>query len=124
MALKLAAYFILAVLVAGSLGCVSGDNNSKEALAKCLASKGAKMYGAYWCPHCQNQKSEFGDSFKYIDYTECDPSGPNPNPGACRAAGIQGYPTWIIGGTQYPGEMTLEKLGEVSGCSVPNTISN
>lgn len=89
---------------------------SVGAIAECLASRGAKMYGAYWCPHCQNQKSAFGEFFKYIPYVECDPKGENPDPGACKAAGIQGYPTWVIGGVQYPGEKSVEELGKIAGC--------
>ena len=32
-----------------------------DTFAKCLASKDVVVYGAYWCPHCQNQKKLFGE---------------------------------------------------------------
>lgn len=105
------------ILVVASLGCVSNTSSRTDALAKCLTEKGAKMYGADWCPHCKNQKVAFGDSFKYIDYIECDPQGPNANPEACKAAGIQGYPTWVIDGAKYPGEQDLATLSKLSGCA-------
>ena len=46
-----------------------------DAFAKCLAAKPAKMYGAYWCPHCADQKAMFESSFKYVPYVECGVPG-------------------------------------------------
>jgi len=61
-----------------------------DAFAECLTQKGFTMYGASWCPHCQQEKSYFGTSFKYIHYVECP-----DNTDLCIAKGVQGYPTWI-----------------------------
>ena len=113
---KIALFLILALIVVSS-GCVSNNSESKNALAKCLTEKGVKMYGAYWCSHCQNQKKAFGDSFQYITYVECDAKGPNGNPTACELAGIQGYPTWVIGGAKYSGEQDLSTLAKIAGCA-------
>ena len=63
----------------------------KDAFAKCLTDKGWTMYGAVWCPHCQDQKKAFGDSFKYIKYVECP-----DNIQLCTDKGVNGYPTWIV----------------------------
>lgn len=87
--------------------------------AKCLTQQGATMYGAYWCPYCQSQKSMFGDSFKYINYVECDPSGPNAQPQLCTQNNIRGYPTWIIHGTHYEDVLSLQTLSSLTGCSLP-----
>lgn len=87
------------------------SNLDAEQLAKCLTEKGAAMYGAYWCSHCQNQKKLFGDAFQYIVYVEC-----TENEEKCTADGIGGYPTWKINGLNYPGEKTFEELKEISGC--------
>jgi hypothetical protein len=65
--------------------------SDKDAFAKCLTAKGLTMYGAVWCPHCQDQKALFGDSFKYIKYVECP-----DNTQLCIDKNIQGYPTWIM----------------------------
>jgi hypothetical protein len=73
------------------------------------------MYGAYWCPYCSRQEDLFGNSFRLIDYVECDPRGENPRPQLCRAANIQGYPTWEIRGQLYPGLLSLEELARLSG---------
>lgn len=82
---------------------------------KCLADKGIVMYGADWCPHCQNEKKAFGDSFQFVSYVEC-PKDPN----RCLSAGIAGYPTWILpDGKKLVGEQGPKKLSEASGCPLP-----
>jgi len=44
----------------------------KTELAQCLKDKGAKFYGSYWCPHCNNQKLAFGTrAAKKLPYVEC-----------------------------------------------------
>jgi hypothetical protein len=82
-------------------------------LAKCLTEKGTIMYGASWCGHCANQKAMFGDAFQYVTYVECDTTGKE----ACDAAGVQAYPTWFINGEKQEGEIPLETLAGVTGCS-------
>lgn len=83
-----------------------------EKLSLCLKEKGAKMYGAYWCPHCQNQKKEFGASFKNILYVECSEYEKE-----CTAAGVEKYPTWIFSdGTKVEGEQDLEAIAKKAGC--------
>jgi uncharacterized membrane protein/glutaredoxin len=85
-------------------------------LARHLKQVGAKEYGAYWCPHCKDQKLLFGkEAFAMIDYVECDPKGKNARPSLCQEAGITGYPTWEINGQFYPGILSLEKLADLSG---------
>lgn len=93
-----------------------GDSNSYQvALAKHLGSIGAKMYGSYKCPHCIDQKKEFGSAFNFIEYVECDNRGANANPSLCFARGIATYPTWEIKGKYYKGQYKLSKLAELSG---------
>ncbi len=88
------------------------------ALAECLTQKGAKMYGAYWCPHCVNQKKAFGDAFTKIAYVECGVRGnPSAEEQVCKDQNIQGLPTWIFGdGTRVEGERTFQDLAIRSGC--------
>lgn len=82
--------------------------------AQCLAEKGATMYGAKWCVHCQREKGNFGDSFKYVNYVECP-----DNIKLCTDKGIVSYPTWIFAdGTKREGEQGLQKLSEESGCKL------
>jgi glutaredoxin len=85
-------------------------------LAQHLRKIGARMYSAYWCPFCQRQKELFGrEAFAQIDHVECDPKGENARPQLCQAAGVRGYPTWVIRGRSYPGLRSLEQLAAISG---------
>lgn len=85
------------------------------ALAQHLSSIDAREYGAYWCPHCYDQKQLFGrEAAAQLPYVECDPDGRNAQPDRCREAGIRSYPTWEIEGQLYPGVQPLERLAELS----------
>jgi hypothetical protein len=87
--------------------------------AKCLSSVGLKMYGAYWCSHCNNEKKMFEDSWQYINYVECTPPDGNGQTQACQDAGITGYPTWEFqDGEKVAGELSLEELSQESGCEL------
>ncbi|MEM4359635.1 MAG: thioredoxin family protein [Candidatus Bilamarchaeaceae archaeon] len=94
-----------------------GEKSVYDNFAKCLTEKGAIMYGADWCPHCQNQKRIFGDSFRYINYINCE-----KNYTTCVSAKIEGIPTWIIDGRRYTGEQSLQALANITGCNL-NTSS-
>ena len=56
---------------------VSTQSSSRgEQLAKRLKDAGAKMYGAFWCSHCHEQKEAFGSqAMKDFPYVECYPDG-------------------------------------------------
>ncbi|MBL1209600.1 vitamin K epoxide reductase family protein [Geminocystis sp. GBBB08] len=92
------------------------SGESEIALAKHLASQGAIMYSAYWCPHCYEQKQLFGkEAFKLLSKIECDPKGIAPAPQKCVDAKIRAFPTWIINGETYEGVQTLDKLAKLTG---------
>jgi hypothetical protein len=91
-----------------------------DGFAQCLTEKGVKMYGAWWCPHCSNQKVAFGTAFKHVDYVECSPGNTRTMSEECRADGIQSFPTWVFtDGTKLAGERTLTELASESGCELP-----
>jgi hypothetical protein len=99
------------------------SGEAEIALAKHLTSVGALKYGAYWCPHCYEQKQLFGkEAFAEIAYIECAPDGQNPQPQKCLAAKIKSYPTWIIDGKVYEGTQKLEKLAEITGYTGPTNF--
>ncbi|MBI96662.1 hypothetical protein CL656_05910 [bacterium] len=87
---------------------------------KCLAEKETIFYGSFLCPACQQQKSLFGSSKKYLPYIECS----NPDRSqtqACIDAEIENYPTWFFGdGSVQTGILELEVLAEKSGCQLPS----
>jgi uncharacterized membrane protein/glutaredoxin len=87
-----------------------------RALAVHLASTGAKMYGADWCPHCQDQKALFGPAAKRLPYIECSMGRQGAGQTAeCRNAGINTYPTWDIGGKRYVEVLSPLRLAELTG---------
>ncbi|MFQ4136774.1 glutaredoxin family protein [Nodosilinea sp. PGN35] len=97
----------------------TGASSYEAQLAQHLASTGGVMYGAYWCPHCADQKAMFGDSVEQVPYVECAADGDNPQPELCEQKGIQGYPTWEIGGQLHPGVKSLADLAALSNFAPP-----
>jgi len=91
-----------------------------DSFAQCLVESGAKYYGAFWCPNCKNQEAMFGRSKRLLPRIECStPDGRGQLP-ICREVGIEGYPTWDFSdGTRLTGTLSLQKLGELSGCPLP-----
>jgi hypothetical protein len=91
-----------------------------DAFAQCLSTKGAKMYGAYWCPHCADQKEMFGSSFQYAPYVECGIKGSRNQAQVCIDAGVKRFPTWVFAdGARVEGAHSLEFLGQETGCPLP-----
>lgn len=92
------------------------SGEAEIALAKHLASKGAMMYSAYWCPHCYDQKQLFGkEAFKEVGKVECDPKGVAPAPQKCVDAKIRAFPSWVIDGKLHEGVQTLDELAKLTG---------
>ena len=91
------------------------------ALAKRLDAAGAKMYGAFWCSHCFEQKETLGaEAMKAGSfYVECFPDGwerGKQMAGACleplNADGrkLEGFPTWVSGGQVVEGDKSAAEL--------------
>lgn len=79
-----------------------------DSFAKCLAEKGAVMYGAMdWCKYTQGQKAMFGKSFKYINYHEFN-----------ELPGIKKTPTWVINGVWHENTQPFDKLSSLTGCKI------
>jgi hypothetical protein len=91
-----------------------------QAFAHCLNASGTRMYGAWWCPHCADQKEEFGSAFEYVNYTECSPEGKRTTNEQCKQAGIKRFPTWqFADGARIEGVLPLSRLSQRSGCKLP-----
>lgn len=88
-----------------------------RALAEHLADRDVLFYGASWCPHCQEQKRLFGASADRLPYVECSPAGAGtPQAPSCNRAGVQSYPTWVINGQSFPGQvLSLAQLADMTG---------
>jgi len=116
---------VLSIVIAMVVGMGFGINylanmpGPLDDFTKCLAEKEAAFYGAYWCPACQQQKSLFGTSKKYLPYVECS-NADRSQTQACIDAEIESYPTWFFGdGSVQTGILELEVLAEKSGCELP-----
>jgi len=106
---------VIAVLVIFSSTPRTPGDGFYDTFAACLSDNDIVMYGAYWCPHCQNEKKRFGDSFRFVSYVECTEETEK-----CTAEKIRGYPTWAFpDGRRFEGEMGLERLSAESGCELP-----
>jgi len=93
-----------------------------DTFAKCLTDRHVLMYGAYWCPHCAEQKEKFGASFRYAPYVECGiPGNLRGEQDVCKDAGIKHFPTWQFPpvGERFEGSLSLENLSDRSGCPLP-----
>ncbi|MBU0624887.1 hypothetical protein KKF05_00935 [Patescibacteria group bacterium] len=97
---------------------VEPPQTASAELAQCITDSGAKLYGTFWCPHCQRQKELFGEAIQYIAYVECTENGQrNLMSEACKQAEIDSFPTWIFGdGSRYSGEMSLEDIAKRTDC--------
>ncbi|HYM79061.1 MAG TPA: hypothetical protein VE377_24010 [Candidatus Dormibacteraeota bacterium] len=119
---KTLTYVMVAVLVAGAFLAGKYYRDHKyDSFAKCLASKNARMYGLYWCPHCIEQKEKFSASFRYVPYVECAiKDKPGELMPECKAAGAKLFPSWQFG-MEPPkeGVLSLEALSDKTGCSLP-----
>jgi hypothetical protein len=105
----------------------TSSGRSEMALAEHLSKIGARMYGAYWCPHCHDQKQLFGrQATEKIPYIECAPDGQNSQTQLCldHQDTVTGYPTWEINGEYYPGTQSLQRLAELSGYKGPMDFKN
>jgi len=116
---------LLALVALLSVSCGASQPQANTALsyegqlAEHLSTTGSVMYGAYWCPHCADQKAMFGDAVDQLTYVECAADGDEAQPQLCSEKGIKGYPTWEIGGQLHPGVKSLEDLATLSGFPAP-----
>ncbi len=95
-----------------------------DSFAKCLGEKGAKFYGAFWCPHCAAQKKRFGSAKQFLPYNECSTPDATGQLKACTDLGIETYPTWIFAnGEKVTGELELTSLAEKTDCVLPTSTS-
>jgi glutaredoxin len=97
------------------------DNSSTPeavTLAKALKKANAKVYTAYWCPHCHDQGELFGkEAFAIVVPVECAKDGKNSQAKLCQEMAKKsadfGFPTWEINGRFYPGVQPLDRLAEI-----------
>lgn len=108
------------VLAIGGLVYISRLPGKLDTFATCLKDKGAVFYGAFWCPHCQEQKTMFGRSRSKLPYVECSTPDGNSQLQICKDKQIVGYPTWeFADSSRENGTVSLIKLSEKTSCPLP-----
>ena len=115
------AILIAAVFIAGAVfytaRAAKPNPHKYDVFAQCLTERGAVMYGASWCPHCQAEKAAFANSFQYIRYVECV-----TDPALCSGKGVDAYPSWLVGTTsKIEGfdQNSFAALAKATGCVLP-----
>jgi len=94
---------------------VNHSTDAQKALARHLAATGAKCYTAWWCPHCQEQRENFGiEAAALAPFVQCSDLK-RREMDFCKKVDVDGYPTWIIDGKKYGGGRTLSELAEMTG---------
>lgn len=116
-------FSVVVILLIGGLGIFMNRDSIKPTklipFAQCLQQSGAEFYGAFWCPHCQDQKKEFGSAAKYLPYFECSKADSTQTQ-ICKDKKIESYPTWIFkDGSIVNGKMELVDLANKTGCVLP-----
>src|SRR5260370_5703329 len=111
---------IVVLFAAVYLGGWYYKNHKYDKFAQCLATKQAKMYGLYWCPHCIEQKEMFGESFHYVNYLECAVKGSSEMAPQCKIAGVKLFPSWQFADEPpKEGVLSLEAFSDKLGGSLP-----
>ncbi len=88
---------------------LSTPNQNQLALVELLRRKGVVFYGAWWCGHCNHQKSLFGaEAASKLPYVECDKDDPGRL--RCQTAKVRAFPTWDYKGERREGVLELEEL--------------
>jgi hypothetical protein len=95
-------------------------NGNLDSFAKCISARNTKMYGLFWCPHCEDQKEMFGHAFRYVNYVECGVKGGHGETEQCKQAGVTNFPTWQFSdGSRLEGAQPLAVLSQRNGCNLP-----
>ena len=114
---------VLLVVLVAIIGWAVWSNNTPRKLdgfAQCLKDRGATFYGAFWCPHCQNQKKMFGNSARLLSYVECSTPDGRGQLSVCTDQKVESYPTWrFADGSELTGEIPLSQLAGKTTCSLP-----
>tara|TARA_Y100001968_G_scaffold330583_1_gene382845 strand:+ start:125 stop:1072 length:948 start_codon:yes stop_codon:yes gene_type:complete len=94
---------------------ISISSPEKIKLAEHLTQEGVRMYNAYWCPHCHDQKEMFGkEAAAKLNLIECAKDGFQNKRELCEAKDITGFPSWEFNGSIESGVKSLRELAEIT----------
>jgi hypothetical protein len=118
---------IIIIVVIAVIGIIVNAiiNESKkpgeyDEFATCISDSGATFFGAFWCPHCIDQKRGFGKSEKLLSYVECSQPNRQGQLQVCIDEKIESYPTWeFADGERLTGLIPMDVLAEKTSCELP-----
>jgi hypothetical protein len=121
----IAALIVIATVVFVAYTSIKNSDPNRGAelipFAQCVAKSGAMFYGAYWCPHCREQKVLFGKAGSFLPYTECSTPDGRGQTQACIDQNIKLYPTWkFANGDTVEGKLSLDDLAQRTSCPLPS----
>lgn len=120
--LPVTSFVAVIALILGAIFFYSASAGSYDTFAQCVKDSGAKFYGAFWCPHCREQKALFGKSALKLPYVECSAPDGNSQLQVCKDQGIIKYPTWFFTSsstattTRIDTGLSLEQIAEYTSC--------
>lgn len=113
-------WLIIIVIIVAGVGIsffAKAAPGQYDTFAQCIKDKGVIFYGAFWCPHCQATKAQFGNSAKLLPYVECSTPDGQGQTQECIDNKVESYPTWVRpDGQRISGERTMQELSDFSGC--------
>ena len=110
-------FIFLVLIIVGSMVWYASRPGEYDTFATCIKESGATFFGAFWCPHCQEQKSLFGKSAIKLPYVECSTIDGKNRLAVCADKKIETYPTWELkDGTRKTGTFSLTQLSDFTGC--------
>jgi len=105
----------LAKHIIGKQGYTLYPCSNMDSFVQCLNESRFKIYGANWCPYCQELISMFG-GYDIVNpiYVECTEYNE-----VCNQENISMYPTIKINGHVYHGERSIQAFSQETGCPAP-----
>lgn len=104
-------FYFLSETISRYAGFLVFEEFRKESLADCLRSKNIFLFINTEDSTRVIKAVELGEYISYSTIFNCV-----RNSEVCSSLGITNFPTWIIDDTVLHGDITREKLIEVSGC--------
>ncbi len=93
----------------------SGTAGKYSTFVTALKDSGAKFYGAFWCPHCQEQEKALDASRQSLEraglYVECSTPDGRDQKQICDDEKIESYPTW-----KFPNGIKITYAGKPAIC--------
>lgn len=114
-------FVLVIILILVGIVRMSSPKAVYNTFAQCIKDSGAEFYGAFWCPHCREQKQLFGGSASLLPYIECSTSDASGQLQVCKDKKIEQYPTWFFASntattTRITEVLSLEQIAEITSC--------